>query len=54
MTFDVAEFVKVVPLGKPDCEQCGGCGFVEYDDTAGRCECMPALVLNAGDDDSEF
>jgi hypothetical protein len=54
MTIDVVDFVRSIPVGKPECDQCGGCGFVEYDDIAGRCECMPDLVLAASDDDSEF
>jgi len=34
-----------IPIGDQNCEMCGGSGFANYGDSAGRCGCMPPFVV---------
>lgn len=34
-----------IPLGDPNCPECGGTGFVAIDTCVGRCECMPPFLV---------
>ena len=34
-----------LPVGAPDCPDCGGSGFWKIEDCVGRCGCMPPFMI---------